>query len=244
MSINCNQIEPIKKEKVSDIVFRQLLQMIRSGQWEAGYKLPSENKLCSLFNVSRVSVRTALHKLEAIGLIDVRNGEGTFVRSTNIQSALETVFETLPLTPNDVIDILVFRKVIEESCVREMAKHHTDEEIAELEHCLNQMQHFSQTKDVVKFSTWDAKFHRTIVNCSRNQVMITVYDLIFESMYAHLYTMNKLLGFELGLPYHKRMFQAILQGDADKAGESVVQSIDDSIAKMHQAYEKQTDSIL
>lgn len=226
------QLKPIKKEKISEAVFNQLLQLIKSGQWQSGYKLPSENKLCSLFDVSRVSVRAALHKLEAIGLIETRNGEGTFVKKADMRSLLEPVMETMTLTPTDIIDILEFRKLIERSCAQQMAAYHKPEDLNELSHCLKKMQTFSGAGDAMNYSIWDARFHQRIVASSGNHITITVYSLIFESIYAHLCSMNRQIGFDLGMFHHEKIFQAIASGDPETASACVVQSIDDSIGKV------------
>ncbi|MDO4487821.1 MAG: FadR/GntR family transcriptional regulator [Eubacteriales bacterium] len=230
--MNTGKLEPIKKEKVSDMIYRQLLDMIKSGEWKPGFKLPSENKLCGMFNVSRISVRTALQKLEAVGLIEVKNGEGAFVKSTDIETVLVKMAETVTLSPEDVIDILLFRKVIEKACIEEMALKPASEKVAELENCLMEMKHFGESGDIAEYSAWDAKFHRIIIECSGNRVMVSVYNLLFDSLYEHLYTMNKSLGVELGLPYHEEMLEAIKAGDPIKAGDCVERSIESSVKNM------------
>jgi len=232
------QIEPIKKEKVSEAVFKQLLQLIKSGQWEVGYKLPSENKLCSLFNVSRVSVRTALHKLEALGLLETRNGEGTFVQKADMHAVLEPLLGAMTMTEQDIIDILEFRRVIEQACVKNMAANHTDKDIEELAHCLDQMRRLSQTDDAFNYSTWDMHFHRCIVKCSGNQVMAMIYDMLYESIFAHLYTMNTTFGFNLGLPYHEKQFEAIVAGEGKAASIAVVESLNASIEQVNTTLKK------
>lgn len=62
-------------------VQNQLLSAINGGEYPPGSKLPSERMLCEAFGVSRVSVREALAGLVATGLIEVRQGQGAFVRS-------------------------------------------------------------------------------------------------------------------------------------------------------------------
>jgi len=226
------QIMPIKKEKVSNIVFNQLLQLIKSNQWKSGFKLPSENKLCSLFNVSRVTIRTALNKMEAIGLIETRNGEGTFVKKVDMRSLLEPVIESMALTPGDIIDILGFRKLIEQQCAQQLAASHTDNDLRELAHSLEMMKQYSAARDAINYSVWDARFHQCIVNSSGNHSTIMVYGLIFESIFAHLCSMNRQIGFDLGMYHHERIFNAIAAGDTQAASTCVVRSIEDSIGKV------------
>ena len=75
--------QPIKVAKISDQIVAEIEAMIVDGRFSAGEKLPSERELAQRFNVSRQSLREAIQKLEAKGLIDRRQGGGTFV-SENI----------------------------------------------------------------------------------------------------------------------------------------------------------------
>ena len=66
---------------VSDELYDQLYLLIAEGEWKVGDKLPSENAISREYNTSRVSVRTALHKLQALGYIVTKPGKGSFVAS-------------------------------------------------------------------------------------------------------------------------------------------------------------------
>lgn len=223
------QIKPIQKQSVSDSVYKQLLSMIKSGELESGSKLPSENKLSQMFNVSRISIRTALHKLEAVGLVETRNGEGTYVQQPDFHSLMEPVLKTLKLSSGDIIDVLEFRKLIEGYSAQQFGKLHTQEDLDHLAHCLEKMRKYSIEGNVSKYSAWDARFHKRIVQCSGNHFIETVYDLASDSLNDHLCTMNSELGFELGMSYHNRIYQALAAGDVRKAIEYSNRSIDDSI---------------
>ena len=74
-----NQMEPILRQRVEDIVYEKLLTNIRENVWKSGEKIPSENDLCTLLGVSRVSVRSAIQRLKALGLLEVKHGKGSFV---------------------------------------------------------------------------------------------------------------------------------------------------------------------
>ena len=75
--------------RVSDIVFDQLKEMIVTQEWAPGDKIPSENEIAQMMSVSRVSVRSALQRLASIGIIESRQGEGTFVREYSTSRQLE-----------------------------------------------------------------------------------------------------------------------------------------------------------
>ena len=67
-------MQPITQERIDDLVYRQLLDNIKTNVWKSGEKLPSENELCVQLNVSRISVRAAIQRLKSIGLVESRRG--------------------------------------------------------------------------------------------------------------------------------------------------------------------------
>ena len=126
------QIKPIEKKNISEQVLEQITDNIVKQQWPAGAKLPSENDLAQMFKVSRVSVRTALHKLIALGILEVRNGEGTFVRRADAGVYLNSLIPTLVLEPHDILELLEFRRGIEMLSCELAAERATPEDIEKL----------------------------------------------------------------------------------------------------------------
>lgn len=70
----------IERTSLSDRVAEELQAMIRSGEYKPGDKLPTEGELMEKFSVSRITVREAVRKLRTMGLVEVRQGDGTFVK--------------------------------------------------------------------------------------------------------------------------------------------------------------------
>ena len=74
------RLEPGQRERLGDQLYGQILEQIVSGALKEGDKLPSENKICQAFGVSRPTVRAALMRLNADGLVITRQGSGTFLQ--------------------------------------------------------------------------------------------------------------------------------------------------------------------
>ena len=72
-------LKTISKRNISDVVYEQLMENLIAGEWKPGDKIPSENELAAQLQVSRISVRSALQRLSSLGLVESRQGEGTFV---------------------------------------------------------------------------------------------------------------------------------------------------------------------
>ena len=91
------EIKPIRKVNVGEMVFNQLQDLLIRGEWKPGDRLPSENELAELFHVSRITVRQALQKLSAMGLIETRLGEVSFVRKVDASESMNALVSTLYL---------------------------------------------------------------------------------------------------------------------------------------------------
>src|SRR5690554_8067982 len=83
-----------KRENLSRQVFEQLKQQIIIGRWKPGKKIPSENELSEMLNVSRVTVREALQTLVALDLLEKKQGEGTFVKELSGETYIDALLPT------------------------------------------------------------------------------------------------------------------------------------------------------
>ncbi len=81
LPINSSTIEPLEREqRLYERVVEKVLDLISSGEWKPGYRLPSESKLSEAFGVSRTVVREAVKALEARGVLESATGSGVSVR--------------------------------------------------------------------------------------------------------------------------------------------------------------------
>ena len=79
-------LAPIKSTRIYEEIVRQVKAMIAEGRLKGGDRLPPERDLAEKFVVSRTSVREALRALESLGLVEIRPGEGTFIREMSVDA--------------------------------------------------------------------------------------------------------------------------------------------------------------
>ena len=91
---------PIRVARRYEGVVEQIREMILKGKFKPGDKLPSERQLCEEFEVGRPSVREALRALEITGLIEIRHGEGAFVKDIDFTHVVLSMKEILKHTGN------------------------------------------------------------------------------------------------------------------------------------------------
>ncbi|NMP32072.1 pyruvate dehydrogenase complex transcriptional repressor PdhR [Thalassotalea sp. M1531] len=98
-----------KQPKLSDVILSQLEQMIVEGSLVPGQKLPPERELATQFEVSRPSLREAIQKLEAKGLVTRKQGGGTFVTENLLSGLSDPLFDLMSNNHESQFDLLEFR---------------------------------------------------------------------------------------------------------------------------------------
>lgn len=172
----------IPQQKVSDRVFDQIRELITLGKLTPGHQLPPERELTNLFSVSRSSVREAILKLECLGFIEQRHGEGTFVKSAT-GAPLMTAMGALLKQERFLTDLLEIRTVLDSWAAEAAARHATDRDIEKMKACLAEMKQFLVEKKQAKAP--NLSLHILIAEATHNlffiHIMSTITDWIRQS---------------------------------------------------------------
>jgi len=142
-----------------------------------GDALPSETQLALDLGVSRSSVREAVKALESLGIIEVRHGNGVFVREFNFDSVLELLSYGLAFDPHKIAEVLQIRKWLETAAVGEVVQRITEREIHQIEEVLARW----DKKACANESTADEDraFHRMLFGPLENQSLIALLDIFW-----------------------------------------------------------------
>src|SRR5208337_2985370 len=125
--------QPVRTGKVSDLIIEQIKRVIHAGMLKPGDRLPSERELAEGFQASRISIREALKRLEASGLVTVKVGSGVFVAQMDSKPMSASLFSILRIQNGTVDDLTEARLIFEPSVARLAAEKVTPEDIATLE---------------------------------------------------------------------------------------------------------------
>ena len=162
-------ITAIEKKRVSDEVFEQMKNNIVSGEWAPGARIPGELELVELFQVSRVSVREAIHRLVGMGVLTIRRGEGTFVSEILPSDYFDALLPILMIERPNAIDMLEFRNIIEVESAKLAAKRANDKDIDRMAGIIKKMEDSQGDKDV--FSAQDLNFHYAMAIATHNKLL-------------------------------------------------------------------------
>ena len=208
-------MKAISRKTLTDVAMQSLRGEITSGRWSVGDRLPNEAVLAATLDVSRGTVREAVRALVAQGMLETRQGSGTYVRSTaDTACSLDRIRHT------SLRDRFETRAVLETEAARLAALRIKPKGMAQLEKMLAQRGN-RDNLDRETFVAQDFAFHEAIVAASGNNALIEVYAFfsasIRESIEATL---------DSGLPEpsddaHRQIVEAIASGDPDRAGATV-----------------------
>ena len=133
-----------------DYVVEQLKERIVSGEYKSGDQLPPEGALCELFGVSRITVREALKKLNMMGLVEIKQGKGTFVKTVDLGMFMKPLFQLIDFEEINVETIYTAREYIEGGTAYLAATHRTEFELAVLRNILQSIRQCIAEQDIVK----------------------------------------------------------------------------------------------
>lgn len=171
---------PIKTKRLYEEIVEQIKQLITDGKLKPGDKLLAERDLAERFQVSRASVREAIRTLEMLGIIDIRPGEGTFVRSTETDDIIRPLAMFLAVERNSLLDMFEMRRIFETATAGLAAERATLEELDQIGSTLANMQERLNVQDSEKGEEYDAAFHYAVAEATHNSLLTKLFKTVSE----------------------------------------------------------------
>lgn len=219
-----NQVNQVKKVPVSQHVTQQLIDLIMNGTISMGEKLPPERKLMEMFGVGRSSLREAIRALVALGLVEVRVPEGTFV-SVNFGDFFTKQLALMSkISFENTAELVEARIAIETDIAELAAVKVNNEDLQKLDGFLLKMKEAENNEDFLKA---DLGFHTTLGEVSRNSFMIQVMRILRETTAKWI---NKVIQIEeskeLAITQHENIFNAIKKKEPKEAAEAMFKHLE------------------
>jgi len=194
-------------------------KQIADGVVKPGDQLPSERALQELLGISRFTLREALARLSALGIVEITHGKGAFVAQEMNPSSLEDVF--LPLFANQNIqslsDFFEARMLIESEAVRLCAKRRTDEDLKKLKEILGDSE--AALEDPARFGELDLLFHSQVSRASGNIFIEKMLGCLNEYLKKYLLMLaNNPENRKRSLVNHRDILAMIAKKEVDNAG--------------------------
>ena len=227
------QVKPIKKTSTAARVFETLYEMIVSGKFKRGQKLPAQEELARQFGVSRNTLREAMNKLYAMGLLSSHQGIGTVVESPNPEGYLSTLSGQFLLDSMSVREFIEARICIERTAVRLAVARAERHDIENLTAILESQTRAFENNDTEEFTRQDAAFHMKLTQMSGNRVLMKFLRTIQDMLHRFIGEVVLLPGaISDAMQFHMKVTKAIVAGDADLAEKEIVSHLFDVVRRI------------
>jgi GntR family transcriptional regulator, transcriptional repressor for pyruvate dehydrogenase complex len=195
-----------------------------SRELKPGDRVPTESSLVESFGVSRTAVREAFKMLAAIGLVESRQGAGTFIAKNVTPLVIDPLVFSLIIggeTPHELLDV---RKMIEVGILEVLFDKATKEDLEEAARANAALEEYEKNgTDLDQLARLDLEFHYALAEATHNPTIAKIAHTIWDLFSASI---RKSSLHEKASFYHQRILQAIMEGDREKAREAIRVSLE------------------
>lgn len=214
----------IQKKSVAQSVGEQLEKLINSGKYSPGDKLPTEPQLMKIFGVGRSSIREAIRILSNIGIINVRQGAGTFVS----EQSSSTIGVDKKIRSADRRDLEEVRKILEIAIVEKAVARRTDNDIKRLSELLAVRANYAINGHLQECMKADMDFHIAIADATHNGLLAEIYRSASTRLLAAFNDIYEDTScFIESQPSHERLLKYIMDGDLKNSRKMAVQVVEE-----------------
>jgi GntR family transcriptional regulator, transcriptional repressor for pyruvate dehydrogenase complex len=217
----------LRRSPLVELAVSQLREQVLSGQWPVGGRLPAETELAQRLEVGRSTVREAVRALVHAGLLETRQGSGTYVRSLSPGADWEP-----RLRRAAVLEAYEVREALEVQAARLAASRRTDADIEALHACLAERDR-ARGSDAA-FVEADLAFHRAVVAAAHNPLLAEMFGsfatVLREALIA-IRSDQAVQGPDADAA-HARLAAAIEAGDAAAAAQATHDHLDPTAANL------------
>jgi GntR family transcriptional repressor for pyruvate dehydrogenase complex len=225
MSIASRPAGTISDGRITARLISRIKSMIADGTLTPGTKFPPERDLAIKFSANRTSVRQALKVLEIMGVLTQRVGDGTYL-SNSAETILNEPLDFLVLLDDlSHHELFETRLIVEPELTARAAQRATAEDIAALRAAVSAMEKSKNTKE--RF-TADMAFHDAVFRASGNRICQLLFKQIHRTVLTSMSHLSNRVSLEQPLMYHRRIYKAIRERDAEAARQAMREHILDA----------------
>ena len=217
---------PIKRPNVFETLIDYFTQALIQGWLRPGQKLPSELELAEQVGVGRTAIREVTKVLAALGVVTIRQGDGTYIVDRPSPQILSPLVFALMLEPQVASDLYELRTLIQIAYTQLASKKMTDADWEHIQKTANVLEQYIQsgTPNPDEQTRLDLNFHFAILNATHNPLLIrigrTVEELFFRSI-RHTQITNP----QTAIEGHRCILEALEKRDADAIEEAILATL-------------------
>jgi GntR family transcriptional repressor for pyruvate dehydrogenase complex len=235
-------IDPERSGTSSEEVITQLREMIHRGELKPGDRLPPERDLAKLLGVSRPTLRAGIRSLSAVGVLQSKQGAGTFVVKTEGPPSLDSNPLRLMASLHGFTSGEMFeaRQSLEMAIAGLAAERATSEHIATMSEEIASM--YASLDDPEQFLVHDMRFHQTVAAASRNRILTSLMNMVATILFdVRRKTVKRARDLKESAEMHRQIYRAIRERNREAASNAMRDHL--MLAQKAQESEEADDSI-
>lgn len=228
--------EPVETNRLSDSTIDQVLSLITTGKLKPGDRLPGERRLIKRLGVGRTSLREALRALEAMGVIEVKPGVGSFVKNPSPTSTVSSRWIPWLVThEREIMELVELRQALETRAASLAAERADSEQRTAIRTTLNEMGRAIADGDEAATVEADRTFHEALADASQNSLIADVLRLANNALAETREAILSLPGRPAkSLADHRLIWEAIEARDPERAEDAVLNHIRSVVEDLQQ----------
>jgi len=221
---NGTLLKPIRRVRLYENAVEQIQNLILKKKYNPGDRLPSERSLAEQFHISRHSLREALRILDVTGLIEIKVGDGIYVKEVDflpyIESLNLSIRSRLPIERDTFVKLWEARKILEVGVVELAVQQVTEPFLKSLSWCIGEMKKNIEHQEA--FISAGIRFHRLLAEMARNEILILIWDMLANLMRKSQSKIYRIAWSpQTGLHAHNKIYLALKARDSRRAVEAM-----------------------
>jgi GntR family transcriptional regulator, transcriptional repressor for pyruvate dehydrogenase complex len=219
----------IKRPSVVEEIIESFKEKLISGELKPGDKLPSEAQLMEQFGVGRTALREAIKMLSALGVIDVRQGDGSYIMKGSSATTMSPLVFAVLLESGMNWELLELRTLLETGYCQLAADKATAEDMRMIEEAAFDFEEKVRMddRDVDDLTKADIKFHFAILNATHNPMVVKISGAVEELFFGSIKkTISQIEGRKWGVDGHRNIIAAIKVNDPEQILGAVKMSLE------------------
>jgi len=214
--LSSTDVAEIRTQTATDLAIRRLIDLVRSGKLAPGDRLPPQRQLTGLFGLSQTVVREAIRGLAAMGIVEIRHGQGVFVKSVSADMLIEPETLFFLLEKEAFLQAIEVRRILEVESIALAAERATAEDLALLRSHLEKMKHARTEPEPLRYS---AEFHLALARASHNQVLANMMQSFIRLIAQASSHIARAVpeSIDQEFPQHYELYEAVASRNPDEA---------------------------
>jgi len=213
-----------------DFVVNSIKELLLNRNVLPGDRLPAETELSKLLSVSRGSVREAMKVLSALGIVEVKRGDGTYVSNRGGEAVFDPLLFSMIVSQPKFAELKELRRILEKNVVRLAIQNAADEELQALRHCFEKMRALKKGdgENDVELLACDLEFHRILGQACRNGPLETLYKFVMQYFKSYIAQSlrNNTASRRESTRVHRKILLAVEGRDVKEAERAVEESME------------------